>query len=77
VEHVERVRDVQVQTLFRSQPVQRLPAARLHKKEGILKTELRIRIRRNPMFLGLLDPDPLVRGTDPAPAPDPSTIKQK
>jgi hypothetical protein len=32
---------------------------------------MRIRIR---MFLGLLDPDPLVRGTDPG--PDPS-IKQK
>jgi hypothetical protein len=27
------------------------------------------------IFLGLLDPDPLVRGTDPA--PDPSIIKQK
>jgi hypothetical protein len=24
------------------------------------------------MFLGLSDPDPLVRGTDPAPDPDPS-----
>jgi hypothetical protein len=31
-----------------------------------------IRIR---MFLGILDPDPLVRGMDPA--PDPSIIKQK
>jgi hypothetical protein len=40
---------------------------------------LRIRIRRIRMFLGLLDPDPLVRGTDPAPdpAPGPSIIKQK
>jgi hypothetical protein len=32
------------------------------------------------MFLGLLDPDPLVRGMDPDPAldpdPDPSFIKQ-
>jgi hypothetical protein len=39
-----------------------------------VKPVLRIR-----MFLGLLDPDPdpLVRGTDPAPAPDPSIIKQK
>jgi hypothetical protein len=27
---------------------------------------LRIRIRRIRWFLGLLDPDPLVRGTDPA-----------
>ncbi len=27
------------------------------------------------MFLGLLDPDPLVKGTDPA--PDPSIITQK
>jgi hypothetical protein len=25
------------------------------------------------MFLGLPDPDPLVRGTDPDPDPDPST----
>jgi hypothetical protein len=29
------------------------------------------------MFLGLMDPDPLVRGMDPAPDPDPSIIKQK
>jgi hypothetical protein len=31
------------------------------------------------MFLGLLDPDPSVRGMDPAldPDPDPSIIKQK
>jgi hypothetical protein len=34
---------------------------------------LRIRIRRIHMFLGLPDPDPLVRDTDP----DPSIIKQK
>jgi hypothetical protein len=36
-----------------------------------------IRIRRIRMFLGLLDqdPDPLVRGTDPA--PDPSITKKK
>ncbi len=35
-----------------------------------------IRIR---MFLGLPDPDQLVRGTDPVPNPatDPSIIKQK
>jgi hypothetical protein len=33
---------------------------------------LRIRIRIH-MFLGFLDPDPLVRGMDP----DPSIIKQK
>jgi hypothetical protein len=32
----------------------------------------KIRIRK---FLGLLDPDLLVRGTDPA--PDPSIVKQK
>jgi hypothetical protein len=36
----------------------------------VYKAVLRIR-----MFLGLPDPDPLVRGTDPA--PDPSIIKQK
>jgi hypothetical protein len=29
------------------------------------------------MFLGLLDPDPLVIGTNPAPDPHPSIIKQK
>jgi hypothetical protein len=40
---------------------------------------LRIRNRRIRIFLGLLDPDLLVRGTDPAPdpAPGPSIIKQK
>jgi hypothetical protein len=40
---------------------------------------LRIRIRRIRMFLGLLDPDPFVRGTDLAPdrAADPSIIKKK
>jgi hypothetical protein len=37
-----------------------------------LLSVLRIRTR---MFLGLLDPDPLVRGIDPE--PDPSIIKQK
>ncbi len=39
-----------------------------------LKSVLRIH-----MFLGLLDPDPLVRGMDPDPNPDPdpSIIKQK
>jgi hypothetical protein len=26
------------------------------------------------MFLGLLDPDPLVRGMDPDPAPDPNPL---
>jgi hypothetical protein len=50
----------------------------LLKKEELGKIEpvLRIRIR---MSLGLLqpDPDPLVRGTDLDPAPDPSIIKQK
>jgi hypothetical protein len=29
------------------------------------------------MFLGLLDPDPLVRGMAPDPDPDPSSIMQK
>jgi hypothetical protein len=41
----------------------------------LMRTVLRIRIRTVRMFLGLLDPDPLVRGT--APDPDPSIIKQK
>ncbi len=35
----------------------------------------RIRIHRIHMFLGLPDPDPLVRGMDPD--PDPSIIMQK
>ncbi len=38
------------------------------KKPGF-RTVIRIRIR---MFLGLLDPDILVRVMDPAPDPDPS-----
>jgi hypothetical protein len=33
---------------------------------------LGIRIRRIRMFLGLPDPDPLIRGMDPAPDPYPS-----
>jgi hypothetical protein len=39
---------------------------------------LRIRIHLSHMFLSLLDlvPDPLVRGMDPTPDPDPSIIKQ-
>jgi hypothetical protein len=37
------------------------------------KAVLRIRIHRIHMFLGLPDPDPLVRGMDP----DPSIIMQK
>jgi hypothetical protein len=36
---------------------------------------LGIRIRRIRMFLGLRDPDPLVRGTDPDPATDPSLFR--
>ena len=42
---------------------------------------LRIRIHRIHVFLGLQDPDPLVRGMDPDPDPaldpDPSIIMQK
>jgi hypothetical protein len=37
------------------------------------ETVLRIRIRRIRMFLGLLDPDPFVKGMDS----DPSITKQK
>jgi hypothetical protein len=37
--------------------------------------QIRIRIHRIHMFLGPLDPDPLVRGMDPE--PDPSIIMQK
>jgi hypothetical protein len=38
----------------------------------------RVRIHRINVFLGLSDPDPLVRGMDPDPDPalDPSLIKQ-
>ncbi len=45
---------------------------------AMLQIRIRIWIHRNHMFLGLLDPDPLVRGMDPDPAmdPDPSIIKQ-
>jgi hypothetical protein len=42
-----------------------------------LNSVFRIRIRKILMFLGLLDPDSLVRGTNPDPALDPSIIKQK
>ncbi len=41
---------------------------------GQNKAVLRIQIR---MFLGLLDPDPFARRTDPDPDPDPSIIKKK
>jgi hypothetical protein len=40
---------------------------------NIYVTVFRIRIHRIHIFLGLPDPDPLVRGMDP----DPSIIKQK
>ncbi len=41
----------------------------------VLPSVLWIQIRRIRLFLGLQDPDPLVRGTDPAPdqAPGPAT----
>jgi hypothetical protein len=39
-------------------------------------TVLVIRIRRIHMFLGILDPDPLVRGMEPDPAPDPSLFSK-
>ncbi len=44
----------------------------------VVQAVLRIRIHRIHMFLGLPDPDPLVRGMDPDPAldPDPSIIVQ-
>jgi hypothetical protein len=58
------------ETLMRQKPVR-------CRYLGKLSPVLRIRIRRIPMFLGLLDPDPdpLVRGLDPD--PDGSIIKQK
>ncbi len=45
----------------------------------VTKPVLRIRIHRIHMFLGLLYPDldPLGRGMDPDPVPDPSINKQK
>ncbi len=50
---------------------------------AVLRIRNRIRIHRIHMFLGLLDPDPLVTGMDPDPDPaldpdpDPSIIMQK
>jgi hypothetical protein len=41
----------------------------------VLEAALRIRIHRIHIFLGLPDPDPLVRGINPE--PDPSIIMQK
>jgi hypothetical protein len=46
-------------------------------RDGQKLAVLRIRIHRIHMFLGLPDPDPLVRGIDPDPDPDPSIIMQK
>jgi hypothetical protein len=45
----------------------------------LFRIRIRIWIHRIHMFLGLPDPDPLVRGMDPDPAldPDPSIIMQK
>ncbi len=42
---------------------------------AVLRIRIRIRIHRIHKFLGLLNPDPLIRGMDPD--PDPSIIKQK
>jgi hypothetical protein len=53
--------------LHGSEPLYGLQRIRIHPK-----IKLRIRI---PMFLGLLDRDPLFRGMTPD--PDPSIIKQK
>jgi hypothetical protein len=46
---------------------------------AVLRIRIRIRIHQIHVFLGLQDPDPLVRGMDPDPAldPDPSIIMQK
>ncbi len=50
---------------------------------AVLRIRIRIRIHRIHVFLGLLDPDPLVTGVDPDPDPaldpdpDPSIIMQK
>jgi hypothetical protein len=48
--------------------------------EAVSNVGDRIRIRRIRMFLGLPDPDPLVKGTDQDPedpAPDPSLFSLK
>ncbi len=42
--------------------------------QAVFRIRIRIRIR---VFLGLLDPDPLVSGMDPAKDLDPSITKQK
>jgi hypothetical protein len=47
----------------------------LRTQRGYLLAVLRIRIQRIHMFLCHPDPDPLVRGMDPA--PDPSIVMQK
>jgi hypothetical protein len=57
-------------------PSGQIPPGRVTDLQVISLTVLRIRIRIR-MFLGILDPDPLVRGMDPDPAPDPSIIMQK
>jgi hypothetical protein len=45
-------------------------------KKAVLWIRIRSRIRRIRTFLDLLDTDPLVRGTDPDPAPDRSFYNQ-
>jgi hypothetical protein len=54
-------------------------AVLLNRRGTIFRLILTINVPVVYMFLGLLDPapDPLVRGMDPDPAPDPSIIKQK
>jgi hypothetical protein len=42
---------------------------------SVFQTVLGIRIRRIPMFLGLPDPDPLFRGSDPGSVSFPFLIK--
>ncbi len=59
----------------------RFPNTDFLKWMSVLQSVLRIRIHRIHMFLGLPDPDTLVRGMDPDPDPvsdpDPSITKQK
>ncbi len=47
-----------------------LHADKFFSLKAVLRIKIRIRIRRIRMFLGLLDPDLLVRGMDPDPDPD-------
>ncbi len=54
-----------------------IPLSNLYLTNAVLRIRIRIRIHRIQVVLGLLDPDPLVRGMDLDPDLDPSIIRQK